>query len=73
MTQSDLYLMGAYSALLFLLSIFALQRLFLAMSAWRWMRGLKSRRPLENPKQRLLVQVPLFNEPEVATPSGNLP
>ncbi len=67
MTQPDLYLMGAYSALLFLLSIFALQRLFLAMSAWRWMRGIKPLKSLEKPRERVLVQVPLYNEPEVAT------
>ena len=41
--------MGAYAALLFLLSIFALQRLFLAMSAWRWMRGIKPLESLDNP------------------------
>ena len=66
MTQSAMYLMGAYSALLFLLSIFALQRLFLAVSAWRWMRDLPPAKLLENPDQRVLVQVPLYNEPEVA-------
>ena len=66
MTESAMYLMGAYSALLFLLSIFALQRLLLAVSAWRWMRDLPPAKLLENPDQRVLVQVPLYNEPEVA-------
>jgi len=66
MTQPAMYLMGAYAALLFLLSIFALQRLLLAVSAWRWMSGLKAVEPLVNPRERVLVQVPLYNEPEVA-------
>ena len=62
-----MYLMGTYAALLFFLSIFAVQRLWLALSAWRWMA--RSPRPVVSGPwtEPVLLQVPLYNEPQVAS------